>query len=158
MNPRIEQLPATKLVGKRLQVSLAQNRTAELWRSFMPHRNEILHRVSPNLFSLQHYGEALVAGTFHPEVVFEKWAAAEVSAFEAIPAGMETLELPGGLYAVFLHKGLPSDFPRTWQFILNTWLPQSPYELDHRAHFELLGETYKNNDPDSEEEIWVPIR
>jgi AraC family transcriptional regulator len=37
-------------------------------------------------------------------------------------------------------------------------LPNSAYELDDREHFELLGEKYKNNDPNSEEEIWIPIR
>jgi len=30
--------------------------------------------------------------------------------------------------------------------------------LDDRPHFEVLGDKYKNADPDSEEEIWIPIR
>jgi AraC family transcriptional regulator len=38
------------------------------------------------------------------------------------------------------------------------WLPASGYELDDRPHFEILGERYKNNDPDSEEELWFPVR
>jgi AraC family transcriptional regulator len=29
--------------------------------------------------------------------------------------------------------------------------------LDDRPHFEVLGEKYKNNDPTSEKEIWIPI-
>jgi AraC family transcriptional regulator len=37
-------------------------------------------------------------------------------------------------------------------------LPNSAYALDDRAHFEVLGEKYKNNDPSSEEEIWIPIK
>jgi AraC family transcriptional regulator len=37
-------------------------------------------------------------------------------------------------------------------------LPASGYELDDRPHFEILGERYKNNDPDSEEELWFPVR
>jgi AraC family transcriptional regulator len=32
------------------------------------------------------------------------------------------------------------------------------YELDDRPHFEILGDKYKNNDPNSEEEIWIPIK
>jgi AraC family transcriptional regulator len=43
-------------------------------------------------------------------------------------------------------------------YIFNTWLPKSGYQLDRRPHFEILGEKYKNNNPDSEEEIWIPIQ
>jgi AraC family transcriptional regulator len=32
------------------------------------------------------------------------------------------------------------------------------YFLDDRPHFEILGDKYKNGDPDSEEEIWIPIK
>jgi len=30
--------------------------------------------------------------------------------------------------------------------------------LDNRPHFEVLGEKYKNGDPESEEEIWIPVK
>jgi AraC family transcriptional regulator len=40
----------------------------------------------------------------------------------------------------------------------STWLPDSEYRLDVRPHFEVLGEKYKNDDPESEEEIWIPIK
>lgn len=49
-----------------------------------------------------------------------------------------------------------SDMLGTWK--LKTWLPASDYNLDNRPHFEVLGEKYKNNDPTSEEEIWIPIK
>ncbi|MFM9945765.1 MAG: GyrI-like domain-containing protein, partial [Bacteroidia bacterium] len=42
--------------------------------------------------------------------------------------------------------------------IYGTWIPNSEYNLDNRPHFEILGEKYKNNHPDSEEEIWIPIK
>jgi AraC family transcriptional regulator len=42
--------------------------------------------------------------------------------------------------------------------MLTEWLPNSAYALDDRPHFEALGEQYKNNDPNSEEEIWIPIK
>jgi AraC family transcriptional regulator len=94
---------------------------------------------------------------FNPAQEFEKWASVEVSDFEHIPANMETFVLPGGLYAVFEHKGSGYD-NSIFQFIYGTWLPASEYLLDERPHFEVLGEKYKNNDPDSEEEIWIPIK
>jgi AraC family transcriptional regulator len=34
----------------------------------------------------------------------------------------------------------------------------SKYLLDNRPHFETLGEKYKNEDPSSEEEVWIPIK
>jgi len=43
-------------------------------------------------------------------------------------------------------------------YIMSQWLPNSKYILDHRPHFELLGAKYKNNSPDSEEEVWIPIK
>ncbi|MFZ1515671.1 MAG: GyrI-like domain-containing protein, partial [Saprospiraceae bacterium] len=65
--------------------------------------------------------------------------------------------IPGGLYAVFYYKGLSTD-TAIFEYIFNTWLPNSEYGLDDRPHFEILGERYKNNDADSEEEIWIPIK
>jgi AraC family transcriptional regulator len=71
---------------------------------------------------------------------------------------MEPFTLKGGLYAVFLYKGAASAGSATFQYILGTWIPGSEYDLDDRPHFEILGEKYKNEDPSSEEELWIPIR
>ena len=95
---------------------------------------------------------------FNPSTHFTKWAAAEVLSFEEVPANMETLIIHAGLYAVFFHKGSNTD-NSTHQYIFQNWLPTSDqYILDARPHFEVLGESYKNGDPSSEEEIWIPIK
>jgi AraC family transcriptional regulator len=94
---------------------------------------------------------------FKPTNEFERWAAVEVANFDYIPAEMETFILHGGLYAVFDYKGLNTD-KSIFQYIFETWLPTSDYDLDNRPHFEVLGDKYKNNDPKSEEEIWIPIK
>ena len=75
-----------------------------------------------------------------------------------VPVGMEKLVIPTGLYAVFPFRGSESEVPKMYQYIMSDWLPNSVYELDHRPHFALMGEKYKNNDPDSEEEFWVPVK
>lgn len=154
MTPRIETLPEKKLVGQRMRMTLASNKTGELWRNFMPRRKEI-KSVTSNLFSMQVYNQPMDVGNFNQE--FEKWAAIEVIDFDTIPAGMESFELPGGLYAVFFYRGLSTD-TKIFQYIFGSWLPGSNYLLDNRPHFEILGERYKNNDPNSEEEIWIPIK
>ena len=157
MDVRIETLPERKLVGKRLTMSFSNNLTPVLWRSFMPRRREILNAVGTELYSLQIYPPGFFE-QFNPQTEFEKWAATQVTDFAAVPTDMEALTLPGGLYAVFLHRGAANAAPTTFQYIHGTWLPHSAYKLDDRPHFELLGEKYKNDDPSSEEEFWIPIK
>lgn len=139
-------------------MSLSADRTPELWKSFMIERKNIINNVSVDLYSIQVYDDSLDFMDFTPATVFEKWAAAEVVSYDSVPDGMDTYTLHGGLYAIFTYKGLPTDFHKTFQFIFYRWLPDSIYELDKREHFELLGEKYKNNDPESEEEIWIPVK
>lgn len=156
MQPRIVNLKGKKLVGKRLTMSLADNKTSELWKNFIPRRREITNTLTNDLISMQvykpkHFTEFTLTNEF------EKWAAVEVGDFNNLPSDLETFNLKGGLYAVFNYKGSSTD-SSIFQFIFGTWLPNSNYLLDDRPHFELLGEKYKNADPNSEEEIWIPIR
>ncbi len=156
IEPHICSLSGKKLIGKRITMSFASNKTAELWRSFMPVRNAIENIVGPDLYSVQTY-PPLFFERFDVNTNFEKWAAMEVSNFDSIPAGMETFELAGGDYAVFVYKGAASQAESIFRYILGDWLPGSGYTLANRPHFEVLGEKYKKDDPDSEEEIWIPI-
>jgi len=152
--PKIVSSQEKKLVGKQLRMSLANNRTSELWRSFMPERGKIQNKVSAEMISMRVYDETL---RNDPNQQFDKWAAVEVSNFEQVPEGMESFVLKEGLYAVFDYKGLNTD-NRVFIYIFTEWLPNSSYKLDDRPHFEILGDKYKNNDPESEEEIWIPVQ
>jgi AraC family transcriptional regulator len=156
MTPRIEKLQEKKLVGKRITMSLADNKTGELWSSFMPRRKEIPNNVTSDVISLQVYNPTYFTD-FKLTNEFEKWATIEVIDFDKVAADLETFTLTEGLYAVFDYKGLSTD-NSIFQYIFGTWLPNSIYDLDNRPHFEVLGEKYKNNDPTSEEEIWIPIQ
>jgi AraC family transcriptional regulator len=158
MQARIDTLTERKLIGKRLSMSLADNQTFKLWQSFMPRRKEISNNLTTELFSMQVYPLLFDFSFSDLKAEFEKWAAIEVADFETVPAGMETYILTGGLYAVFDYKGLSTD-TKIFEYIFGTWLPNSEnYLLDDRPHFEILGDKYKNNDPNSEEEIWIPIK
>lgn len=157
LQPRILTLSTKKLMGKNLAMTFAENKTGELWRTFMPRKNEIQAKVSDDLFSLQIFPKDFVMGPAGFQIPFVKWAAIEVSDFSNVPEGMETLVLSEGLYAVFDYKGLSTD-TRIFEYIFGTWFPKSGYVLDNRPQFEILGEKYKNNHPDSEEEIWIPIQ
>ena len=156
MIPRIESCGEKKLAGRRLTMSFLNNRTGELWRNFMPERKKITNNLTTDVISMQIYKPSHFEH-FDPGREFEKWAAVEVSDFDNIPDGFETFILASGLYAVFDYKG-SSDDNSIFQYIFQTWLPASGYILDDRPHFEILGEKYKNQHPDSEEEIWIPLK
>jgi AraC family transcriptional regulator len=153
--PTIKELKEKKLIGVRLKMSLATNKTGELWKFFKPRLKELKNQVSTDLISLNIYDSSYY-NNFSAISEFEKWAAIEVSNFDTVPNQMESFILSGGLYAVFNYKGSSAD-TGIFQYIFTTWLPNSKYQLDNRPHFEVLGEKYKNNDPNSEEEIWIPI-
>jgi AraC family transcriptional regulator len=128
----------------------------ELWRTFSPRIKEITNNLTNDRISLVIYKPNHFTD-FKPTNEFERWAAVEVATFDNVPTEMETFILHGGLYAVFDYKGLNTD-NSIFQYILETWLPTSYYDLDNRPHLEVLGGKYKNNDLKSEEEIWIPIK
>lgn len=158
LQPKIETISSRILIGKRQIMSLADNQTGSLWKSFMVRRKDINNTLNNNLYSIQVYPASFDFSFSNPHPEFEKWAAVEVTDFNTVPSEMETMFLSGGLYAVFDYQGLSTD-PTIFQYIYGSWLPNSTeFAIDNRPHFEILGEKYKNNDPDSEEEIWIPIK
>ncbi|MGM0589380.1 MAG: GyrI-like domain-containing protein [Bacteroidota bacterium] len=157
MNSRIETQTPTKLIGMRMEMSLVENKTRKLWQSFMPRRAEIKNRLTSDFISMQVY-EDIPKLPLNPHTSFEKWATVEVAHFDDIPSGMEAYTIEGGNYAVFNHKGPASSAPQIMQYVFGEWLPNSKYELAHREHFERLPKDYDPNDPEAEEEIWIPIK
>lgn len=156
MTPEIRTIAEKKLVGKRLTMSFANYQVVGLWKSFMPGRKEITNNLTNDLISLTVYKPNHFAD-FKPTNEFDKWATVEVSDIDNVPTEMEIFTLTGGLYAVFDYKGSNTDLS-VYQYIFGTRLPGSDYVLDDRPHFEILGDKYKNNDPSSEEEIWIPVK
>lgn len=156
MEPKFEYISQKLLVGCRMSMSLAENRTFELWKGFMQRRKEISNTKTSDLISMHVYDEFHNAGNLYS--VFEKWAVVEVSDFDNIPDQMEKYTLQGGLYAIFHYRGDSRNGDSIFSYIFQTWFPASCYLVDNREHFEILGEKYKNDDPDSEEEIWIPVK
>lgn len=155
MNAVIKTFSTTKFIGKNLCFSYSNYRALELWSGFMLRRKEIQNAIGTDLYNIQINPIGFSFGLHEP---FVKWAAVSVSNFDYIPEGMETLEIPDGLYAVFHYKGDQSNAPEFFNAIYTEWLPTSDYELGHHAQFEILGTNYKTNDPNSEEEIWIPVK
>jgi AraC family transcriptional regulator len=158
MEPRIEIIKEIKLVGKKARMSFANNKTFDLWRSFAPRKKEIKNPIGPDLYSVEIYHDTAFFDHFDPIKEFEKWAAVKVKDFAAIPDGMDKLIIPQGQYAVFHYKGKPSEAQATFRHIYGSWLPNSKYAMDDRPYFAKMGENYKGEDPESEEDFWIPIK
>lgn len=156
--PRIEISTERKLVGNRLRMSFSNNRTKELWQGFMPRRSEVRNITGAELYSVEVYDDPRFFENYTPGKEFEKWAAIPVANFDSVPTGMETIIIPEGLYAVFIYKGKASEASKMYRYIFATWIPDSGFLLDSRPHFALMGEKYRNEDPDSEEELWIPLK
>ncbi|WP_299519072.1 GyrI-like domain-containing protein [Winogradskyella sp.] len=150
--PKIITISEKMLIGmKSLMLRYEYENIIALWKQFMPRTREITSPINHEYIALQDY-----ANFNDFETPFDIWAAVEVSGSEMIPEQMQPYTIPGGIYAVFLHKGM--DAGATYQRIITEWLPTSGYIIDDRPHFQVMGENYKNGSPDSEEDFYVPIR
>lgn len=157
MQPKIVELKDMKLVAIRDRMSFADNKTGGLWQRFMPRRGEIKNKCGSGLYSIEIYPPAFFE-KFDSQMEFEKLAAVEVTEFDYVPDNMEAFILQGGKYAVFVHKGPASAVPITYRYIFETWMPDSGFVLDDRPHIAIMGDKYRNEDRDSEEELLIPVK
>lgn len=157
MEFKIIEIQPKKLIGKSLSMSFLNDTTGVLWGSFAPHIKEIKNRVGGNRISLQLYTDDFMTD---PNIPFTKWATVEVTDFENILQDLQTLEIEGGLYAVFNYKGNVIQAPTYFKSIFSEWIPASAYEVDNsRPHFEILpAGKYDPMDENSEEDIYIPIK
>ncbi|MCT4562401.1 MAG: GyrI-like domain-containing protein [Crocinitomicaceae bacterium] len=142
------------ILGMNTELSLAKNTTSDLWRSFRSYAAyqqwNIDEYLDINIYPENYFD------SFSPENKFIKWAGISAN---LVPRStdLSTLKIPPGKYAKFHYRGLSND-PAVFQYIFQEWLPSSKFKLDNRPHFMILGPKYKNNDPQSEEDIYIPIR
>jgi len=158
-DPEIKTIAAKQLAGLCIRTNLAQNQNFEIWSRFMPQRSSIPNQIGASLYSIEIFDEVENFHAFTAHTLFTKWAAVEVSTTDKLPEGISTLNLVGGLYAVFIFRGKQVHANAFFEAIYTQWLPQSGYQADHsRAQFEVMGEKYKRDDDTSEEEVFIPIR
>jgi len=151
---RTEIIEQTLLAGKCIEMSMLENKTSLLWQQFMPSYKKI-HPLDNNLYSVEIYPDGFF-NKYDPSRMFEKWAAARVESLSQ-SNDLKMLELPAGLYAVFLHKGPADKAVQTYQYIFGEWLNSSSYRIDDRPHFAIMGPDYSNFSEDSREEIFIPV-
>mgnify|MGYP003646674059 CR=1 FL=1 len=76
---------------------------------------------------------------------------------EDVPENMDVLMFEGGMYLVEEHCGPSYEVKKTYSRIFKDIIPFANFSVDKRPHFELLGENYLGRDPNSKEDIWIPI-
>lgn len=146
------------LIGKRMTMSFANNKSRELWQSFRSDLAKQAVSVETPFINLHKYPADFSFSEFNPNKEFEKWALLEVPESTEVPEGLEKFILEEGYYATFKYQGLAKDYNATAQWFFTQWLPKSAYHLDNRPHFEELGKGYHPLDANSTEQVYIPVR
>lgn len=137
-------------------MTLVENKTKVLFKGFMPRRAEIKNRISDDIYDVQIYPENHF-NSFSPSNQFTKWVGYLVNSSCALPDGMETLEIPKGLYAVFSMDQLPNT-SNPFEYIFTKWIPASKYSLDRRPHFDVLEPHHQTSKSFDDQKIWIPVK
>ena len=153
INPKPIEVEERILYGHCMQTSLTDNKTSGLWRGFRQRCAEL--GLEGTFYSATNYPHAMKG--FNPTTVFDKWAVLETDV-TTLPEDFQHLVIPAGNYIHFTYKGTAQGFPPVARYIFTEWLPNSPYELDDRPHFELLPEGYNPFDENAEEEVYIPVK
>ncbi len=131
MEPKIVTKPAFTAVGLMYFGKNENNEIPQVWGKLNPRHEEIKHRAGPA------YG---ICGDLEDDGRFHYLAGFEVTEAVDLPADMEKWDVPEQQYAVFpcslktIHE--------TYQYIFETWLPQSGYTRDDGPDFEFYGEEF----------------
>lgn len=117
--PRIEFAEELKLLGQKVRMSFAKNKTQDLFKGFMPRKKEIKNKVGSAVYSVEIYDDLPFFESFDPSTEFEKWAAVEVSDYFNVPSKMHLLVIRSGEYTVYNYKGNGSDISKIYEYILS---------------------------------------
>jgi len=154
----IVEINPTPLAGMKINTNLQKNEAVALWKKFKPRVKEITNKKNDRFYSIQDY-DHFDPIRFTSETTFDRWAAVEIEKGDKLPKGMEPFEIPGGLYATFVHKGTVMDFSKALYYFFSQWLPNSDYVLENHPHFEVFDHRYLGpQNPDSIEDVFIPIK
>lgn len=157
MEYKIVERDEIKLVGFTKRIVMPDNVIPKMWEEFNKRYVEVKDVINSGCYG--------VADNMDSEINnFDETVACEVSSFKEIPEGMITKIIPKQKYLVFTHKGIlftetgESKLEKTYEYIYGKLLPTLEFEVDKEFNFELYDERYKGNSPESEFDIYVPIK
>ncbi|HZG55283.1 AraC family transcriptional regulator [Paenibacillus sp.] len=167
----IKERQATTAVGVAVRTDVAKDRNiAEAWT-----RCAAMCEGVPNV---KRGGMAFGVELYEPGMEGRAGAFTYVACIETdgegiAPEGMVALTIPGGRYAAATHIGSTERLQETFDYVYGVWLPESGERArawpaaggangtfpTGRCGFdvEAYDDRYRENDPTSELEIWVPL-
>lgn len=150
MEPKIVIRPAFTVVGVRYHGKNENNEIPQMWEAFGPRMHEVKQVINPQVC----YG---ISDNMDEDThEFDYIAGCEVASAADIPEGMVSWVVPAGTYAIFT-----TTLPRvgqTFQHAYHTWMPQSGYQGTGGPDFELYDEQFDPRDPQSEFDLYIPIK
>lgn len=132
MKPKFVNRPAFKVIGLSYVGKNQHGEIAQLWDKFNQVSGKIKCINEKEAFGLCF---STVEGGAQPGE-FEYIAGFEVADDKDLPAGMVYRQVPAYKYAVFTHHGKLTNLGETYQYIYNTWLPQSGLQI-HPDKFDM---------------------
>jgi AraC family transcriptional regulator len=157
MEPKFIEKEAFKVIGVALNTTIIENENSQsipkFWGSFNQsgRAEEIPNRVYPDTM-LGMCADNKADGAFTYLIC------SEVKSLDQVPEGMVARTIAGGRYAVFTSRGkIPDSIQTAWQYIFNTWLPQSGFDHSGTEDFELYDGRCANLE-DAEVDIYIPIK
>jgi AraC family transcriptional regulator len=158
-NIQLVNIDAITLVGYTKSITLSAANIADVFKTFMPLKNNIAEQVQPNVFSLSWYTTSLA--NFTPLTPFTKGAAVQVHTPINIPEGLQVISIPAGAYISFTYTGNKAAFFNTLQSIIATEFGEFNAVLTDeisRPYFEILNENYNRLADNNTEEVYLPVK
>jgi len=155
MEPKIITKPGFTLVGLRY---FGKNENLEIshhWERFNQRVREL--GGLPNETGNAAIGLCITPEDESIDGAFEYVAGLPVTEAEDVPEDFVVRHVPEQTYAVFAHKGDLPSLQKTYEYIYETWLPQSNYKLAGKMDFEYYNADFKDFAPDSVFYIYVPV-
>lgn len=157
-SPKFVTLEETRIAGLRGMTSLSDNRIPGLWEKFMRLYKDLVVTADTG------YGICETQQTAYTKdgnVLFTVMVGIPVNDFDDLPPTLllDKKVIQAGKYAVFTHQGTFANLSKTYQYILETWLPMTGAKLDDREDFEVYEhEVLSFDDPNNEVKIFIPIK
>ncbi|MBI9102282.1 MAG: AraC family transcriptional regulator [Spirochaetales bacterium] len=123
------------------------------WKAFANNTESIIDRVKPEKYYQVQYW---FPNQDYGSIFF--FLAIEVEAFKNIPIQFTAKTLPAQKYLRFYHRGFSNKVGLTYEYIYNTYLPETEYKLPHLFNFEYYPPDHKGPyNEDSLSEIYIPV-
>jgi predicted transcriptional regulator YdeE len=152
MAVEIIQRPKAALIGLLLKdlTPADAGRIGPLWERFLPRMMEV-DTADPE----RAYGVNLARS----QERFDYLAGVAVGPQAKVPKGMTRIEIPGGRYARFVHRGPVGTLMATIEKAFGEWLPAARLEHGPGPLLEVYGPRFKGpQNPASEFDYLVPVK